>query len=128
MDCPVCKKPFIVVERNSIELDYCLDCKGIWFDDGELQLLAKQLNLKFEISDMESAKKGLAIEKQYKCPRCGKPMEKFFMGDIILDRCADKHGLWFDSGELGKFFDLFATSKETSDKNVVHFLGEVFNQ
>jgi Zn-finger nucleic acid-binding protein len=41
MICPVCKNDMIVVEYRDIELDYCSNCKGVWFDSGELELLLK---------------------------------------------------------------------------------------
>jgi Zn-finger nucleic acid-binding protein len=37
MICPACKYDMIVVEYHNIELDYCNNCKGVWFDSGELQ-------------------------------------------------------------------------------------------
>lgn len=37
MDCPVCKTTKLVItERQSIEIDYCPDCRGVWLDRGEL--------------------------------------------------------------------------------------------
>ena len=38
MKCPVCSLELIVVERNGIELDYCIQCQGFWFDAGEINL------------------------------------------------------------------------------------------
>ena len=48
MKCPVCKGVkgvMIIVEHEQIELDYCNDCAGIWFDHGELDLLLDRLDL-----------------------------------------------------------------------------------
>jgi len=39
MRCPVCDVPTYVVEYEKIELDLCPDCRGMWFDHGELELL-----------------------------------------------------------------------------------------
>ena len=40
MNCPVCKnEPMVVLELRGVEIDYCLKCKGIWLDKGELELL-----------------------------------------------------------------------------------------
>ena len=50
MICPICKNDMIVVEHNKIELDYCLNCHGVWFDSGELELLLK--SMKLESSDV----------------------------------------------------------------------------
>jgi len=30
-----------VIEYNEIELDYCNQCGGVWFDQGELELMLK---------------------------------------------------------------------------------------
>ena len=43
MRCPVDKKDMIVVEHEKIELDYCLQCAGVWFDASELELLVEAL-------------------------------------------------------------------------------------
>ena len=32
MDCPKCRAPMIVFEHEGIELDYCVECSGTWFD------------------------------------------------------------------------------------------------
>jgi Zn-finger nucleic acid-binding protein len=37
MDCPVCKNVKLVMsDRQSIEIDYCPNCRGVWLDRGEL--------------------------------------------------------------------------------------------
>ena len=37
MDCPVCKQSaMITLELNEVEIDYCMQCEGIWLDAGEL--------------------------------------------------------------------------------------------
>jgi uncharacterized protein len=45
MKCPVCKTPdLLITERQSIEIDYCPSCRGVWLDRGELDKLAAQMN------------------------------------------------------------------------------------
>ncbi|MGU7779631.1 TFIIB-type zinc ribbon-containing protein [Burkholderia sp. PU8-34] len=40
MKCPVCKTPdLLLAERQSIEIDYCPECRGVWLDRGELDKL-----------------------------------------------------------------------------------------
>ncbi|MFJ2987536.1 zf-TFIIB domain-containing protein [Collimonas sp. NPDC087041] len=37
MYCPVCKdKELVMSERQSVEIDYCPGCRGVWLDRGEL--------------------------------------------------------------------------------------------
>ena len=45
MICPTCKSDMIVVEHDNVELDYCTDCNGVWFDAGEFQLLLETMQL-----------------------------------------------------------------------------------
>ena len=122
MNCPVCGKPLIVVERNKIELDWCPVCRGFWFDADEWRLLGVN-DEKYNPFAYEAIR--MKNEKGRKCPICGKIMEKIKVGDTILDRCPSLHGVWFDKGELGCFVN-FSNAQETSTKTV-KFLGEVFN-
>ena len=82
MNCPVCSVPLIVVERHGIELDYCVECKGLWFDAGELRLLGEALKLDIEVPDIDSLPEVDAPEKYRRCPRCEKRMEKTSLEDI----------------------------------------------
>lgn len=36
MDCPHCRVPLSIAERQGIEVDYCPQCRGVWLDRGEL--------------------------------------------------------------------------------------------
>jgi Zn-finger nucleic acid-binding protein len=36
MRCPHCNETLLMTERNSIEIDYCPSCRGVWLDKGEL--------------------------------------------------------------------------------------------
>jgi Zn-finger nucleic acid-binding protein len=43
MKCPVCKETALVMsERQSIEIDYCPNCRGVWLDRGELDKLIEK--------------------------------------------------------------------------------------
>lgn len=135
MDCPICNQPFIVVERNKIEFDYCPHKHGIWFDMGELELLPQVLGKNFHIPEELYNNPAIKVnEAPRKCPRCGTEMEKVLIGEeakgkaqILIDRCSNKHGFWFDQGELGSFI---SNLKDLSDPNEVQmfkFMGEVFH-
>lgn len=40
MLCPKCHdQVLVVIERESIEIDYCGGCRGVWLDRGELEKL-----------------------------------------------------------------------------------------
>ena len=128
MKCPVDDTPLMVVERNDIELDYCPQCKGIWFDAEELDLLAETLNKDIEIPDIRELPRSTVSEAARKSPRSGKKMDKVNIGDeqqpIVIDRDPHGFGLWFDQGELG---DLIRRSAgERGSGEIVKFIGETF--
>jgi Zn-finger nucleic acid-binding protein len=111
MICPVCKIGMLVVERNRIELDYCGNCGGTWFDSGELELLIAGLGINNAGAFLDSILAGpdeKTNEHSRKCPICSKDMKKTTIGDrpkIIIDACRRGHGLWFDGGELNQFLN-----------------------
>ncbi len=135
MKCPACSNLMIVVEHNKIELDYCTNCQGVWFDSEELELLLESmclesLNLFFNnIINLPEAK---SSEKKRRCPICNQNMKKTIIGqepEILIDVCQKGHGLWFDSGEVGQLItQLLDQPSEMADSQgrVITFLGEVF--
>ncbi len=135
MICPACKSDMIVVEYNKIELDYCTDCQGVWFDSGELELLLESINLESQnvfLSNILSSEEAESSEKKRKCPICGQKMKKTGIGqepEILIDVCQRGDGLWFDGGELGQLTRQLAkkpSEKTRSQQEVITFLGEVF--
>ncbi|HPR63730.1 MAG TPA: zf-TFIIB domain-containing protein [Thermoanaerobaculia bacterium] len=130
MKCPTCNVELIVVERLSIELDYCMGCRGFWFDREELSLLTRALDLPLDIPDIETLPGADVRERDRRCPRCSRKMDKVQMEGptpVILDRCPEMHGLWFEEGELGRILDAPGANSGSEDKVVLNFLGEVFH-
>ena len=123
MKCPVCKEPTIVLELDEIEIDYCTSCGGIWLDAGELDLLIEdEKDRELLLSSFE--KDADHPEKPYKCPICSKKMDKVHVGenkDVLIDKCPDNDGLWFDKGELKDVIQL-----ASKDNKVVELLNELF--
>jgi Zn-finger nucleic acid-binding protein len=128
MDCPVCKNAMITLELREVEIDYCIDCGGIWLDAGELELLlgepekAKQLLDSFKIDSSST-------EKPRKCPICRKKMQKVIVGSskptLLIDRCRRADGLWFDKGEL---HDIFERANLDKDNKIQKLLNDMFGQ
>jgi Zn-finger nucleic acid-binding protein len=116
----------MVVERQGIELDYCMECKGIWFDSGELQLLTHALKIEIELPDWSKFPEAETSEKYRRCPRCNAKMSKIQVGEILIDRCPKGHGLWFDAGELGRFVEQQMRGAAGGEAHVIKFLGETF--
>ena len=136
MICPVCKYDMIVVEYHNIELDYCNSCRGVWFDSGELELLLKSQQgleeAKPFLDGILNSKEAVSSEKKRNCPICGHKMKKTATGgqpEILIDICRNKHGLWFDGGEVAQLIRHLAGKhlpKRDSREQVIGFLEEVF--
>lgn len=129
MNCPVCNVPLIVVERGRIEVDYCIACRGIWFDAGELELLGQALQVPVDLSVLLGGECA-TTEKPRNCPRCAKKMTKCEIPNarrVIVDRCPDGQGIWFDAQELGAFID-YSEERLGAPRPVATFLGETFGR
>jgi Zn-finger nucleic acid-binding protein len=135
MICPVCKYSMIVVEYHNIELDYCNSCKGVWFDSGELELLLRSQGLeepKAFLDGILNSQEAASSEKKRNCPICSRKMKKTAIGgqpELLIDVCRDKHGLWFDGGEVAQLIRRLAGEhppKRDSRGQVTSFLQEVF--
>jgi len=135
MICPTCKSDMIVVEHDKIELDYCANCQGVWFDSGELELLLESLSLESPdtfLSNILDSAEAESSEKKRKCPICSRKMKKTNIGqepEILIDVCQQGDGLWFDGGEVGQLIRQLAEKspeKQGSQQRVITFLGEVF--
>jgi Zn-finger nucleic acid-binding protein len=135
MICPVCDYDMIVIEYRNIELDYCTNCKGVWFDSGELELLLESHGLeetKVFLDSIIHSPEVTSSEKKRNCPICGRKMKKTALvrqPEIIIDICRDEHGLWFDGGEVTQLMRHLTGEhppKPDSRERVVGFLEEVF--
>jgi Zn-finger nucleic acid-binding protein len=55
MHCPVCKDvTLIMADRQGIEVDYCLQCRGVWLDRGELDKLIERAALAMGTSERQT--------------------------------------------------------------------------
>ena len=135
MKCPVCNSLMIVVEHEKIELDYCVNCSGVWFDTEELELLLEAMQLggtSLSLDDILTSPEVKSAEKKRNCPICGRKMKKATVGhepEVIIDACSQGDGLWFDSGEVGQLITQLPdkpSEKSDSQGRIINFLGEVF--
>jgi hypothetical protein len=119
----------IVLELDDIEIDHCLSCKGIWLDAGELELLLGDAEKKDELLNSFQVVHN-AAEEARKCPICLKEMQKVVCGtnkdgEILIDECPQKDGLWFDAGELEEIVKMGTFDK---DRRVLELLNNMFGK
>jgi Zn-finger nucleic acid-binding protein len=111
-------------------VDFCNKCHGVWLDAGELESLLTNTGgdtddplLKFLRREGTLASEA----EQYLCPRCDKPMQQLKVGDageLLLERCANGDGLWFDAGELRRLLAMFPPSAGAG--RTIALLNEIF--
>ena len=134
MICPVCKQDMIVVEYRQIEIDYCHRCSGIWFDQGELDLLLKTAGLgDTGLLTLEGLAKEKRSHGERKCPICRQKMKEVPVGEpsVHIDVCRRGDGIWFDGGELQALLKQVASgplANQAALRQVTAFLGETFNR
>lgn len=121
MDCPVCKKAMVILEYRNVELDFCVSCEGCWVDKGELGLI---LHGRMELPNdwtLVAERKG-----RRRCPRCGSRMREGELAGtgVVVDVCANQHGLWFDKGEIEQVARLKASGGNAAA--LASFCAEVF--
>lgn len=135
MICPACHDVMIVVEHERIELDYCTNCSGTWFDSGELELMLEILGLEggeLSLSDIFTSPEARTTEKVRRCPVCNQKMGKTIIGEkpeVLIDRCPKRDGLWFDGGEVRRLITQSVEkprAKLDSQERILTFLGETF--
>lgn len=106
-NCPKCKEELENLQIKGLNILYCKQCKGIYIKFPMLKQMSEMLQSKTDIinpAEMETIK---VKEEQRICPECSKPMDKVYFNGIIVDKCSECNSIWFDNGEMAKYFNLF---------------------
>jgi len=99
MNCPKCRKTTLVtkpVEDYNFSLEECSECRGMWFERGELEAALGELAEKYMQVPPGRPNPHLL------CPACGKPMYSFnYPGTYVkVELCYDCRGFWLDAKEI----------------------------
>jgi len=106
MTCPKCQSPMENVQYQTIEVERCTGCKGLWFDMLEQDDL-KTLQGSEQI-DIGAAAQGQAAPKTtpIQCPSCSAQMIAMVdrqQPHIGYESCSRCYGVFFDAGEFKDF-------------------------
>ncbi len=107
MLCPKCQSiDLLKVKEKGVELDYCEQCGGIWFDRGELEKMTSMaVDLSFDQMRSEFTTDRCIDFMEANCPVCETPMEKVpkeKVANMTIDQCYKCRGIWLDGGEFAK--------------------------
>lgn len=142
MDCPKCVGKLGKKIIESIEVDVCFVCEGIWFDAKELEEVVKKDSRDFQFLDVgreefdgkEAAefKKNLDA-KTGKCPRCSDgtalaSREYKSKHRINVDVCPKGHGVWLDGGEIKELRNRGLVSLKDQADFHLEFLKYIFSK
>lgn len=122
MNCPICKIKLGKSIFYGVEVDYCPDCLGIWFEEDELRQAKDQKDEElnwFDIDIWEDKTKLHISYGERMCPVCRLPLYEVYYGDsgIIVDVCSICNGIWLDRGEFKK---IIKHLKERSDFEILN--------
>lgn len=113
MQCPRCESStFIEKDYEQTQIDVCQNCQGTWLDEKEIldivSIADKTFSEEFIQKTISQSFSGVPKHEQDKellCPKCSTTMSAInyeVSSGVIIDRCPNGHGLWFDKDELEK--------------------------
>lgn len=119
MICPKCNAKMEVVQYDSIGVERCVECRGIWFDMLEHEHLAAIEGS--EAIDIGSAELGKRFNEvdDIDCPQCSAHMIKMVdarQPHIWYEGCPSCFGVFFDAGEF----------RDYKEKTVMDFFRDLF--
>jgi Zn-finger nucleic acid-binding protein len=106
MECPKCDSAMEQVAFNTVTVDRCTQCKGIWFDGVEHKELKKMKGAETIDTGSEKVGKEYNEMENVACPKCGEAMATVpdkFQPHIRYEVCNSGHGAYFDAGEFKDF-------------------------
>ncbi len=122
MECPNKHQELEKMLFHQVEVDYCPDCLGIFFDEDELRLAKDdkdgQLNwLDFDI--WRDKGKFTLSSSDRRCPKCRILFVEvaYDKSSVTIDFCKHCHGIWLDRGE---FKQIMVYLRKKSDYEILH--------
>lgn len=110
MKCPVDGSTLEKFAVDSIEVEKCPECQGLWLAKDEIHQAqeAEGVDENWLGFDLWSDHDAFSAKKSSrKCPVCDQTMANIVYGhtDVKIDYCADEHGIWLDQGEFESIID-----------------------
>jgi Zn-finger nucleic acid-binding protein len=114
MICPFDGSALEKFEVDSVEVEKCPQCQGLWFAKGEMRQAEEAEGLDENWSDFDlwsDHDAYRAEESSRKCPVCTQNMATISYGptEVKVDYCLEGHGLWLDHGEFESIINSLRT-------------------
>jgi len=102
LNCPECKRPFIIISDKDMDLECCKHCESFWFHPNELLILTGTSR---DIPSDHLQHR----QSKYNCPACHRLMDEYVYlkpFNLLVDSCPWDHGVYLEKGELKRAFEL----------------------
>jgi Zn-finger nucleic acid-binding protein len=108
--CPVDGSTLEQYTVESIEVEKCPKCLGLWFTKDEIRQAeeAEGVDENWMGFDLWADQEAFTAEKSTrKCPVCSQDMASILYAHtgVKVDYCLDEHGIWLDPGEFEGIID-----------------------
>lgn len=122
MDCPNKHGELKKINFHNVEVDYCEECLGIWFDKDELRLAKDDKDEQLNWVDFDIWRDKGKFEfscSQKRCPVCRIIFVEVNYDDskVKIDFCKNCNGIWLDRGEFKQIINYL---KRKSDYEILH--------
>ena len=105
MNCPRCNVALDGHKYRDLEVDHCPNCRGLWLDFDEMDLLEDSAN-KEEV--LKGTRDYARRPGDLPCPHCDALMDVFNYRayNLPIEHCPNNHGYWLDKGEEDRVLEL----------------------
>lgn len=83
MNCPNCRIPLVITERQRVEIDYCPQCRGVWLDRGELDKIVERSEVVRRDDDDDHYPRQPKYSGDHKDYSYHSKKKKGFLGDLF---------------------------------------------
>ena len=116
------QSPLEKILFHQVQVDYCPECLGLWFDKGELLLAKDDKDHQLQWSDFDlwrDKSKFSVLKIDKRCPVCRIPFTQVHYDDskVRIDFCKHCQGIWLDRGEFKQII-IYLIRK--SDYEILH--------
>lgn len=74
----------------------CQACRGLWLDEAVLDDMMRRMSGRVTAPTFAPREGPLGPP----CPSCARHLAPVELEGVPVDRCVDRHGVWFDADEL----------------------------
>lgn len=101
--CYECNVQALEIDFHGEKVDQCPNCKGLFFDKGELSRIVHLAEVFYNVNiDEEDIDSVPTVEHQriIHCPADKSEMNPMDIAGLTIDVCPDCGGIWLDDGEI----------------------------